>query len=380
LQYCAHIFFNPAVVTPEMAFWLVAALTVACTKLEHSETEQAAAAAPVQDDNAGDRAARRITAGRYTFAVVFAAVFIAVGAGLTLPPYLANLRAQEGLNLWDREPDRAMGKLEEAVKLQPEESYYYNFIGYLSFTKAVESKDEAERARLFQTSEAAFNSAILHEPQMAIWRYRLADMKLYRALHGSGEEMAGALEGYQKADRLFPGNAVILNKWAMGLIAAGKFEEAEEVLRKSQSADEKWVQTSFHNGLLQQHRGGGAEAGRQFVSRIDNKLENVGYFFNFCIISSLYGQLDDVQAALHKYTEENTGDWSGWMLLAISDMYGKKYSDAVASFERAAVCVPDKQITLLAGITEGVLRRNPDDPSAGKRIAESLMQRAAQIK
>jgi tetratricopeptide (TPR) repeat protein len=300
------------------------------------------------------------------------------GAWLTLPPYLANLRAQEGLNLWDSNPDMAMVKLEEAVRLQPNESYYHNFIGHLSFTKAVAITNQAGQDKLFQTAEAAFAKAILHEPQMAIWRYRLADMQLYRASRGNGEQMSGALARYQQADTLFPGNAVILNKWAMALIVAGKYGEAEKVLQESQAADARWVQNSFYNGLLLQHQGRGVEAGRQFVSRLDNKLENIGYFFNFCMQAQTYGQLEDVRVALHKYSEENSGDWSGWMLSGITDMYSQKYGEAVVSFQKAADNVPAKQITLLAGITEGVLKRNPDDPGAGKRIAESLMQRAAQ--
>jgi tetratricopeptide (TPR) repeat protein len=380
IQYCAHIFFNPAVVTPELAFWLVAALTVACIKLERLSPGPADTVSVIEDDNAATDVPGWKKAGKCVLAVGVVIVFILIGMWLTLPPYLGNLRAQEGLNLWDNEPDRAMEKLEEAVRLQPEESYYYNFIGHLSFTKAAVSTNEAEKERLFKTSEAAFDNAISHEPQMAIWRYRMADLQLYRALNGHGEKMSGALECYQQADMLFPGNAVILNKWAMGLIAAGRYEEAEKTLQKSQSADVKWVPTSFYIGLLQQHQGRGGEAGRQFVYRIDNKLENLGYFFNFCIQSSLYGQIEDVYSALHNYTGENTGDWSGWMLLGISDMYCQKYAEAIASFEKAADNVPGKQATLLAGVTEGVLRRNQEDPGAGKRIAESLIQKAAQNK
>jgi len=379
IQYCAHIFFNPAVITPEMTLWLVAALTVACVKLDLPGADSSNVTANIQQGSGAERSSVWTSAGKHVFAAVSVIVFIVVGIGLTLPPYLANLRAQEGLHLWETDPDRAMVKFEQAVTLQPEESYYYNFIGHLAFTKAVKSETEAERERLFKTSEAAFRSAILHEPQMAIWRYRMADMQLYRAVHGNGEELNGAVELYGQADTLFPGNAVILNKRAMALIAAGKYDEAEKVLQESQSADQKWVQTSFYAGLLQQHQEMKETAGRQFVCRIDNKLENIGYFIRFCVQASLYGQIEDVREALHKYTNDNEGDWIGWTLSGISNMYCHKYGEAVISFQQAAVYVPDKQITMLAGIAEGILKNNPDDPGAGRRIAESLMQRAGQI-
>lgn len=380
IQYCAHIFFNPAVITVEMSFWLIATLTVACIKLDYLRIVPAGVIIEARDSSISQSDPRGIAVGKKVLSAMVIIIFVFTGLGLTLPPYLANLRAQEGLNLWETNHSQAMKKFEDAVRLQPEESYYYNFIGHLSFTQAMLSENNAEKEKLMESSETALKHAVQYEPQMAIWRYRLADQQLYQALHGSEVKMTDALESYEQASMLFPGNAVILDKWAIALIAAGKYDDAECILQKAQSADEKWVQTWFSIGLLKQHQDKEGNAGRYFVSRVDNRLENVGYFIRYCVKALLYGQMEDVNAALHKYTKDNNSDWTGWMLYGISNMYCSKYQESITSFEKAAEYVPDKHITMLAGIAEGMLKNNPVDNKAGHKIADKLMQKALNLK
>ena len=372
VQYCAHIAFNPAVITPEMSFWLIAALTVACTRLDGFLPD-----VPPETLGSAQSAA---AAWKKVSAALIVIIFILIGAGLVLPPLLANMRAQEGLKLWDKEPARAMQKFEEAVRLQPEESYYHNFIGHLALSMAMSNAAGDARESLLQSGEDALGKAIEHEPQMAIWRYRLADMQMFRALLGNSGKISEAIVHYEQADRLFPGNAVILNKLALAQIISSKYDDAEKTLQQSLSADKKWVQTNFYYGLLLQHQGRGVEAGQQLVSHIDNRFDNIGYFINFCARAKSCGEIANIYAALHKYTELRADDWNGWMLSGITCMYAQKYTQAVIDFEKAADLVPDKQALMLAGITEGILKSNPEDPGAGHRIAEKLMQKSGKIR
>lgn len=372
LQYCAHIMFNPAVISPEMSFWLIAALSVACTRLNDQTIRQSLVSESIPKENTA--------IWRRMAAVSAAIIFVLIGAWLALPPFTANMRAQEGLKLWDKEPQKAMQMFEEAVRLQPEESYYYNFIGHLAFSMAVKKDRGDERDRLMQTAEDALGSAILYEPQMAIWRYRLADMQLYLDAQEISQKPDEAIQNYRQANMLFPGNAVILSKQALAEIIAGKYDDAEKTVQQALAADSKWVQTAYYQGLLLQHMGREVEAGKQFVSRLDNRFDSIGYFINFCAQMRSYGQIKTVYETLHKYTKAQPDDWDGWMLSGISSVYCQEYSNAIAAFEKAAELVPGKHAIMLGGITEGVLKNNPVDPGAGHRIVEKLLQKAGQNK
>jgi len=372
VQYCAHIMFNPAVISPEMSFWLIAALTVACTRLDNQTIQQFVVA--------GSSPAGNTPGWRKIGAALAFLVFVAIGAGLALPPLLANVRAQEGLKLWDKEPQKAMQKFEDAVRLQPEESYYYNFIGHLAFAMAVKEEGVSDRDRLMQSAEDALDRAVFHEPQIAIWRYRLGDMRLFQAVEKNSIKAHEAIQDYKQANMLFPGNAVILNRQALAQIIAGKYDDAEKTLQQAQASDSRWVQTSFYYGLLFQHLDRDMEAGKQFVSRMDNRVDTVGYFINFCARMKSYGEAANVSTAIHKYTQTNDDDWNGWMLAGISSMYCGEYRDAITSFEKAANLVPEGQAIMLGGIAEGVLKNNPVDPGAGRRIAEKLLKKAVKNK
>jgi len=370
VQYGVHIFFNPSVVTLELVFWLVAGLIVACAKIEGkgAETDSTGEISSVSEDKRPFNMMRKLSA------VLVIVLLLLAGVGLISPYYLANLRVKEGIRMWDTRPEEAFRKFNEAVALQPEESYYYNFIGQYCFLKAITIDDVIEKRKLLFSGEQAFRQAILHEPQMAIWRYRLADLETYRAVCCDCGAIDIALTAYAEADQLFPDNPVIMNKWATAMMIAGINSDASDLLERSDEIDPRWIQTSFYRGLLKEHLDSEDDSYGYFADKINGRLENIGYFINFCSQIQLYNLIDGVCTSLHKHNVEKK-DWMGLVLEGIACIYAGRHSNSIVAFENAAEIVPESELSFLAGIVKGVLSKSPDEIEAGERISQMLMER-----
>lgn len=370
VQYCVYIFFNPSVITVDLVFWLVAGLIIACANLESKKSQANSTDELVSISDA----VRPSNVIKKISAVLAIVLFILAGIAFVSPYYVANLKVKEGIRLWETRPNEAIRKFTEAVALQPEESYYHNYVGQYCFLKAIATDDVDEKEKLLFSGEQAFKQAILHEPQMAIWRYRLGDLETYRAVCCNSWAIDTALNSYADADEIFRDNPVIMNKWTAALMIAGRNGDASDLLERSSEIDPRWIQTSFYRGLLEERMNAENDSGRYFVDKIDGRLENIKYFINFCSQMSIYNQIDSICVSLHKHNMEKE-DWMGLALEGIACIYARRSSDSVAAFEKAAEIVPDGGVSLLVGIIRGALNNNQDYVEAGEIISQKLMQR-----
>ncbi|MHB8085536.1 MAG: hypothetical protein ACYDHZ_06900 [Dehalococcoidia bacterium] len=380
LQYCVHVFFDPSVITPEVVFWLVLALAVALIKMDASgeitpPVKQAGMGNEghkAEDSGAG--LVRKVTAG-----IVFV-IFIAIGAGLTINPFLANTYIESGLRLYNIDKAAAMAMYSEAARIEPQQSYYHNFLGNLAYMSAQESKDPQEKSTLLTLSESAYKKAISVDPAMAIWYYRLADVDVYWALNGDKSKFDDALGLYEKADSIFPANAVILNKWALALIFKEDYPAAEQILADSARSDPLWVQTSFFQGLLQIYQSNEGVAADSLITPVKGATD-VSYYINFCSVLTNYraDEIHPVIAVLKSRLNTDQSDWKGYMLLGISDVYGADYQDSVQAFKNSAEIVPDEDITLLAGVVNAMLSNQSTYQADRQQIVGGLMDRESKI-
>ncbi|MCX6007342.1 MAG: tetratricopeptide repeat protein [Chloroflexi bacterium] len=375
-QYCAHIFFNPSVMAPELVFWLVLGLTVALAKVDSTGNLGCRAGA----STTGCATGATPGAGklRKLMSVLIIIIFVAVGCGLTLPLLIANMKVQRGFILWDKDQSLALTSFSEATRIGPDQANYHDILGNIAFSMAGEAKTDPDmKSTLLTLGEYASNAAIQLEPQLAIYRYRLADREMYWIMTGSEEKNANILYLYQEADQLFPGNAVILNKWALALILMRDYKEAGQKLLESEKSDPSWVQTSYLKGLLNMYEGNIDEAGDLFVSPIKNELDNIGYFINFCGQVAHYGEIGLVKDALGEYVKNKNDDWTGFALLGIADIYSGNPAEALADFEKASMVVPDKDAALLAAIIETLLGQYQNFHNESGEIIKGLMEKAA---
>ena len=380
LQYCIHVFFDPSVITPELVFWLVLALAVALIKIDNT----GGITLPVKPTGTGDEGYKRENAGtgpvrKFTAAAVFV-IFIVIGAGLTVDPLRANTYIESGLRLYNSDKAAAMAMYSEAARIEPQQSYYHNFLGNIAYMSAQESKDPQEKSKLLALSESAYKEAIRVDPAMAIWYYRLADVDVYWALNGDKAKFDDALRLYEKADGIFSANPVILNKWALALIFKGDYQAAGQKLADSARSDPLWIQTSFFQGLLQKYKGDNGSAADSLIEPVKD-AGDVSFYINFCSVLTIY-RADEIQPvidALKSRLDTDGSDWKGYMLLGISDVYGEDYQDSVQAFRKSAELVPDEDITLVAGVVNAMLSNQSTYQADRQQIVDGLMDRESKI-
>jgi cytochrome c-type biogenesis protein CcmH/NrfG len=220
------------------------------------------------------------------------------------------------------------------------------------------------------------------DPAMAIWYYRLADVDVYWALNGDKDKFDDAFGLYEKADRIFPANPVILNKWALALIFKGDYQAAEQKLADSTKSDPLWIQTSFFQGLLHTYTGDNRTAADFLITPIKNDAKDISYFVNFCGLLTTFnaGEMEPVIGALKSRLDSGGGDWKGYALLGISDIYGENYQESVAAFKKSAEIVPDEELTLLAGIVNVMLSNGSGFQADRQQIVNGLMDRKSKIR
>jgi tetratricopeptide (TPR) repeat protein/O-antigen ligase len=380
VQYCAHVFFDPSVITAELVFWLVLALTVAEIRI-HSEGEITLPKQPVDMEEEGQKT---METGpglmKKLSAVTVFIIFIAIGAGLTATPLLANTYIQSGLTLYNKDKNAAMAMYSAAVRIEPRQSYYQNFLGNLAYMMAQESSDPQGKSKLLSLSESAYQGAIRVDPAMAIWYYRLADVDVYWALNGNKDKFDDAIGLYEQADRIFPGNPVILNKWALALIFKGDYPAAAQKLADSAKSDPLWIQTSFFQGLLEIYNGD-EQAAADFLITPVKDVKDISYYINFCSMLTTYrtSDINSVIGALKSRLNSGGSDWKGYVLLGITDIYGGDYQDSVQAFGKSAEIVPDEDITLLAGVVNAMLSNHSEFQTERRAIVGGLMDRESKI-
>lgn len=371
IQYCAHIFFNPSILGPEMVFWLMLGLMVAVVRLEGAE-QSPQTAISLEPSGKSGRHDGQVGRMRKAAALLLVILFTLTGAALYFPAYYANLKIKESISQHDTDLDKTLTMMADAIRVQPHETYYYGLMGYYAYTHAVMEPDPVEKARLLAISTAAYESTSRLEPYLAYWRYVLAENYLYWANQGAPDRLADALKSYEAADVVFPENSVILNKWATALMQKGDYEEAARKLTRSEAADYEWVPTTYLRALLGVYQGCYYTAGNCFVYPIRDNLDNMSSFMGFCKQLSLYGGIDKVIEGLKVYSGCHRYDWLGFTLLGIADVFGGNVKDGSAAFLNAAGQVPIDEASLLNEIVYVMAMENEEFQAPGRDIQARL--------
>ena len=369
-QYCAHILFNPANILPDLVFWLALGLLAALYKLELS-TRNEKQQFDGQPADSGSRQTGVSTIRKVVAAgTIVTAVIIAFG--LTVGPFLADIKLHQALNTWTKDKNVALAMFTDATKGDRYEATYYGYLGYHTYQLATLNRDVEEKARLLNISLAAYDAADRLEPHLAYWHYIPADVNTYWASTGVRDKWKDALYLYENADALFPGNAVILNKWALALILFGDYEEAEVKLQQSRQNDPDWDQTYYVEGFLQAERGELPEAGSYLTKRAGTTPDSIRYFLSLCRQLALYGKLDPMRESLDSYIQANSGDWVGHALLGIVDFYNRNVEAAGSTLLKCAELAPKEQGKMLTDLVTFLSIENPQFNTYAKQIVTVL--------
>ena len=373
IQYCAHIFFDPSQIVPEMIFWLMLALLVVLVRLESAEQSPQLSVQKVLSGK-NSSANRPVGRMRKTSAVLTVLLFSSIGAALFMPAHYANMKIKESMNQGDTECYKAMTLITEAIAMQPEEAYYYGLLGYYAYSHALEARDPVEKFKLLAISTAAYESSSRLEPYLAYWHFALADNYLYWANQGTPGRLFDALKSYEAADVVFPANSVILNKWALAIMQKGDYEEAGRKLTQSEETDSQWIQTTYLRGLWEVYQRCYCTAANCFVYPVSENRANLSPFMGLCKQLSLYGGIKEVAEGLTVYTYCHRDDWVGFTLLGIAEVYGGNVKDGKTAFLNAAGRAIGNDARLLNEIVSVMARENKDFQAPAKDIQARLTE------
>ncbi len=381
-QYCAYILFNPTAVVPELTFWLILSLTVVVGRIAGSNDAVNAEQMDVciQTDISGSPP---VSKSKKCLAILIIVVSVITGFTLIKDTLLADIKLSTAVHAWPRDITGSMNAFIDATNLEPREAVYSGYMGSRLYILAVLTENPAEKQKMLDLSASTYEKARGRESYLAYWSYKTADVYAYQANNCNPGKWADALRLYERSDVQLPGNAVILNKWALALMLKGDYSEAGQKLAEAGKVDPVWSQTFFYEGLLKSFEGN-REAGEMFVlsekghARLlrhpDKGPNDIDYFINFCNEAALYGVIDRVADDLKYYVDDNS-DWIAWTFQGIADIYAERAGEAIDAFSTAADLIPTEDIVSSKGVIIAIPWNNHVLQAAANDITASLSAR-----
>jgi O-antigen ligase len=219
VAYLADLVFNPEWDSSELVFWLSLSLALALGKIATGDGSGGVARGTSACSASNESTGRgRI---RPYLALSCVLLLMAVGAGLTVNPFFADMYLQKGLNLDARRSPEAVYAFEEAVEMQPLEATYWSMLGRHNYHMARRATELSSKRQFLEMSASACEKAKEQEPYIAFHYYTLADVYAYWAAQVDAAKWPGAFSSYDQALQLFPNNVLILNRWTLALTASG---------------------------------------------------------------------------------------------------------------------------------------------------------------
>jgi len=345
VQYMADIFFNPSTIPPELVFWfMLATVPVIGRFIRIQET----ASAEFEETARLERgAAPCVSRARFLVSLGCAVALIIIGIGIAIRPFLADIYFEKGLKLQSAHSEHAIYAFARATEIAPEESIYWHFLGAYSDSVARCITEEPLKTEVLSLAIRAYDKAQELRPYIAFEYYSIADSYTYWAATETADKWHTALSLYDKASRLFPDNAVILNKWSLALIVKGDLDEAGIKLDHAASVDPDWAETSFLRGLLLAREGENDEAVSELIAPIQDNPANLNYFIDLCRSLILYDMVSPLSDSLKIYTQETPDDWTAHALLGTTSLFSGNADKSLDEFNSAMLLVPDDDTAAL---------------------------------
>jgi tetratricopeptide (TPR) repeat protein len=218
----------------------------------------------------------------------------------------ADIYYKQGLKLEeDQRLDVAIQLYDRAIKLAPDQDYYYLFLGRALMGKASTATDSEERISWFNKSFQALDKARLLNPLNTDHYANLG--RLYRNwadVAATPEERAEKLElahnYYVQATTLSPHNAQLFNEWATVYLAKGDNEGGLAKINQSLALDPRYAATHLLLGNYYATQGNLDEAAVSYRRAVELDPENAEAYST---LGYLYFQQGNITDAL-TYNEQ----------------------------------------------------------------------------
>lgn len=369
IQYMADIFFNLSTITPELVFWLILAMTCVIGRFIENKIPVSAELKEAYTDQR--RGTSNVTRTRFYVSLGCVLALVIVGLIIAIRPFLADIYLEKGLKLQSTDSAQAVYALDQATRIEPEEANYWHALGAYTYYVGRHVKEQSFKTKVVATAaEDQYKAAELSR-YVAYEYYSLADVCTYWAWSGATDKWSVAMSFYDKASQLFPGNAVILDKWSLALIIKGDLAEAKTKLDYAASCDSNWANTSFLHGLLLAREGKKEEAALKLTQPIIDRPANLNYFIDLCNDFKLYDMLSPLEDSLKIYAEERSDDWSAHALLGITRLFNDDPALGLDELNSAILSAPNDAV---GGLFQAILKLTTMSP----KLKEALPDVAAE--
>jgi len=349
--FLADCLFNPETITGNLVFWLSLSVVPALIKPERSESNcPGEMEITIRHSSSGSDGTRRY------LAPVFILLLMAIAAGITASPFLADMYYQEGLNLNARGSPEAVSILEKAVELQPSETTYLGAIGMYYYRAARLTDDDSQASKYLALSTDYYQRAREAEPLVAYHYHILADVYAYWAVQGDVEKWTEAMTLYDQALQLFPNNALIANKWVLALIASGDLREARVKLQRAVDIDSSWIGNLMCGLILMEQ---GDDSVQEIINNMDVHKMNprdLVYFVSLCRYIYASGLLPEFDRGVESYSEQVPNVWLSHAMLAVTSLLTTDNDRGFEEFKTAIELAPDDSILYLRVLIQDLSR------------------------
>ncbi len=268
----------------------------------------------------------------------------------------------------NRQWDSSIQMYRKALELEPDQDFYYLFLGRAYLEKAKSVEDPQERQHFLEASQNALERARLLNPLNTDHSANLARLNRTRAeLSTDPQErnryLQQAVDYYQQATTLSPHNAQLWNEWAVVYSMREEYDAsaagaAIAHLEHSLELDSEFDQTYLILGEIYRNTNQMEKAEAAYRDLLALKPNSVQGLSALAFVYAQQGRLEEAAEMNQKVLEIAPKDLASLRNLAILyDQLGE----------------PDKAI----GSAKAALAVNPDDEGL-QRFLDSLLQRKGQ--
>jgi tetratricopeptide (TPR) repeat protein len=244
--------------------------------------------------------------------------------------------------------DQAVALLQRAVALQPQQDFYYLFLGKTLLEQAGRVPQVQERQRLFVAAETALtrardlqslnpdhtaNLARLHR----LWA-QYSDEPRQRTAH-----LQTAADFYAQATARSPHNVLLWNEWGMTYVALGDEAQARAKYQQSLALDAAYAPTYLHIGDLARAQGQWLEAAQAYEQALALDRNALAGHSALGLVYAQMGRLAEAVQANLRVIELAPNDLAAHRNLAILFQAMGQMPQALVHAQRALEVAPPEE-------------------------------------
>jgi tetratricopeptide (TPR) repeat protein len=244
--------------------------------------------------------------------------------------------------------DRAVIFIQRAIALQPQQDFYYLFLGKIWLEKAVRSTSGPERQQLLHEAETALVRAREIHPLHPDHTANLA--RLHRTWAQQSDEpsqrtvhIQAAVALYDQVTRLSPHNVLLWNEWGTTYVAFGDEVQARAAYERALALDATYAPTYRHLGDLSRAQGQWSEAAQAYEEAVARDHNSIPSYSALGFVYAKMGRLADAVHASQRVVELAPQDVAAHRNLALLLQAMGQLPQALAHAKQALELAPPQE-------------------------------------